>query len=605
MIKFTNDNIDNKDNSNNILYSNNYENLNLDTNELILILLENFNKKLMLIADWKFVFKKIREILMYSNTENLLNVFLLLDKITKNIHYTDFELKTYFNDILSNIILYISNPNTLFSKLSKRIINSLIKEEENIEYLIKYVLINGLESNNFTIKLNSIIVLKMIFESNNQFFLKKSNYTKKIIVSLVNHSKDSSDKICNMSIEILKYFISFLPNYNTIIKSLSPDIIKEIEVIKTKEKTNVNDKSNKIINYSINIIENKFENKLSEDFSNYLLLNNKKIKNDKYDISEYNINGFYFMVFPQTIIEGLNSDLPIETRLSNFNTFKNISILNINTRNDSFLKYVSTFFDYILYNFLEDKVNSIVFSSLIIINSIISLTPGINLLINMFNCISKLLNCLSSNKLIIRNETKEIFYKIMMVLPSSILLSYFINKLDNSNWILVTECLDIILYLYKNLASIYNDIDYSLNKFDITPFIRILELFVHPIPKVRVNAKKIIKYVGENVINKIRFLKTLELIVSESLFKEIEKLFLLNKNMSKETSNFVDYFKDNVKVASCKVINEVKEDLLYSSKKFRIINNFDIKDETIEDCINIDTDTNYNLCEDKKNNNLV
>ena len=605
MIKFTNDNIDNKDNSNNILYSNNYENLNLDTNELILILLENFNKKLMLIADWKFVFKKIREILMYSNTENLLNVFLLLDKITKNIHYTDFELKTYFNDILSNIILYISNPNTLFSKLSKRIINSLIKEEENIEYLIKYVLINGLESNNFTIKLNSIIVLKMIFESNNQFFLKKSNYTKKIIVSLVNHSKDSSDKICNMSIEILKYFISFLPNYNTIIKSLSPDIIKEIEVIKTKEKTNVNDKSNKIINYSINIIENKFENKLSEDFSNYLLLNNKKIKNDKYDISEYNINGFYFMVFPQTIIEGLNSDLPIETRLSNFNTFKNISILNINTRNDSFLKYVSTFFDYILYNFLEDKVNSIVFSSLIIINSIISLTPGINLLINMFNCISKLLNCLSSNKLIIRNETKEIFYKIMMVLPSSILLSYFINKLDNSNWILVTECLDIILYLYKNLASIYNDIDYSLNKFDITPFIRILELFVHPIPKVRVNAKKIIKYVGENVINKIRFLKTLELIVSESLFKEIEKLFLLNKNMSKETSNFVDYFKDNVKVASCKVINEVKEDLLYSSKKFRIINNFDIKDETIEDSINIDTDTNYNLCEDKKNNNLV
>lgn len=605
MIKFTNDNIDNKDNSNNILYSNNYENLNLDTNELILILLENFNKKLMLIADWKFVFKKIREILMYSNTENLLNVFLLLDKITKNIHYTDFELKTYFNDILSNIILYISNPNTLFSKLSKRIINSLIKEEENIEYLIKYVLINGLESNNFTIKLNSIIVLKMIFESNNQFFLKKSNYTKKIIVSLVNHSKDSSDKICNMSIEILKYFISFLPNYNTIIKSLSPDIIKEIEVIKTKEKTNVNDKSNNIINYSINIIENKFENKLSEDFSNYLLLNNKKIKNDKYDISEYNINGFYFMVFPQTIIEGLNSDLPIETRLSNFNTFKNISILNINTRNDSFLKYVSTFFDYILYNFLEDKVNSIVFSSLIIINSIISLTPGINLLINMFNCISKLLNCLSSNKLIIRNETKEIFYKIMMVLPSSILLSYFINKLDNSNWILVTECLDIILYLYKNLASIYNDIDYSLNKFDITPFIRILELFVHPIPKVRVNAKKIIKYVGENVINKIRFLKTLELIVSESLFKEIEKLFLLNKNMSKETSNFVDYFKDNVKVASCKVINEVKEDLLYSSKKFRIINNFDIKDETIEDCINIDTDTNYNLCEDKKNNNLV
>ena len=605
MIKFTNDNIDNKDNSNNILYSNNYENLNLDTNELILILLENFNKKLMLIADWKFVFKKIREILMYSNTENLLNVFLLLDKITKNIHYTDFELKTYFNDILSNIILYISNPNTLFSKLSKRIINSLIKEEENIEYLIKYVLINGLESNNFTIKLNSIIVLKMIFESNNQFFLKKSNYTKKIIVSLVNHSKDSSDKICNMSIEILKYFISFLPNYNTIIKSLSPDIIKEIEVIKTKEKTNVNDKSNNIINYSINIIENKFENKLSEDFSNYLLLNNKKIKNDKYDISEYNINGFYFMVFPQTIIEGLNSDLPIETRLSNFNTFKNISILNINTRNDSFLKYVSTFFDYILYNFLEDKVNSIVFSSLIIINSIISLTPGINLLINMFNCISKLLNCLSSNKLIIRNETKEIFYKIMMVLPSSILLSYFINKLDNSNWILVTECLDIILYLYKNLASIYNDIDYSLNEFDITPFIRILELFVHPIPKVRVNAKKIIKYVGENVINKIRFLKTLELIVSESLFKEIEKLFLLNKNMSKETSNFVDYFKDNVKVASCKVINEVKEDLLYSSKKFRIINNFDIKDETIEDSINIDTDTNYNLCEDKKNNNLV
>ena len=134
------------------------------------------------------------------------------------------------------------------------------------------------------------------------------------------------------------------------------------------------------------------------------------------------------------------------------------------------------------------------------------------------------------------------------------------NNLDNGNWFLVSEVLNMIHFMLSHLNEIFNDIDFSEKQFDVSSFIKILSLFRHPVPKVRITAKKIIKYVGENVIIQERFLDTLEQIISDELFSEVKKLFKF-KTLPKETSNYLDYNEDKMNVASSQMIQKLKEEI--------------------------------------------
>lgn len=525
--------------------------LTVNMNSYITSLLNNLTPRIISTTNWKEIFTYIKQTLSLSSTEALLNILILLDRLAEKIHISDFEIKSYYNNIFPELIMHVNSQNEHFKKLSRKVISRLIEQDENIEFLIRFLLVEGIESNDFNLKLNSITVMKMLFECNFSFFLNKPNYSRKIISSLIYHSHDKSDKISNLAISNLKDFISGLPNYNELSKHLSNDILSEIESLTEKEKISNQERMEEIINKTI---KKKYMNQVNEDYEIYKSSNNKN--NSVFD-KLLVLNGFYFGVFPQIIIEGVDTNLDTETRITNFEKLK--KIYNENKSNNEFLKYSSTFFDFIV-SFIQDSISVIAYNALVIIDDFISYTPGVNLIVNIFSYFGKIIKTLENNNVKIRNQSKDLLYKIMMIIPSSTVLSFLINNIDSDSWILISEVLNVVLYLFQNLKEIYNDIDFSLETFEISYFIKILSLFRHHIPKVRVTAKKIIKYVGEEVIDTDRFINTLGNIVSDALYDDIKKLFKL-KHLPKEVPNYVDHFGDQMNVASSYMINKLKEDI--------------------------------------------
>jgi hypothetical protein len=192
-------------------------------------------------------------------------------------------------------------------------------------------------------------------------------------------------------------------------------------------------------------------------------------------------NGFYFGIFPKTMIDELDTDLDIEIRMSAFGRFKKAFEENID--NQDFLKYISTFFTYVL-KFTRDKVSTIVLQSLQIINDLLTTIPGVSIITNIHSSIPILLDNLGDSNLQVREETKAIFLKIMMIIPTSQLLPYMIKELGNINWIEVYEIVNLLTYMFKEIKSIYNDIDFADFSFDDLIFVEIIKLMAHDTPKV-------------------------------------------------------------------------------------------------------------------------
>ena len=523
--------------------------IDIDMNKYVEELSNNLNSRIMTTTNWKEVFQYCKQTLQINKTEVILNIFILLERLANKIDFTDFEIKTYYNNILPEILLYINSQNTHFKNLSRKVLSNLIKQDENIEFVVRFLLLEGLESNDFILKFNSVLALKLLFEQNYNFFCNKVNYTRKIISSLIYHSHDKSDRLSCLAIENLKEFIAGLPNYSEIAKGLSYDLLLEIDELKYKEKLNNKEKIDEVIQAAE---KKKFTNQINEDFEIYKKQNQNTLHN-----SAMCINGFYFAVFPQIVVEGIDVNFSNEARIENFKKFK--AIYEENNKRQDFAKFISSFFDFTV-GFCEDKINLIAYSALIIIDSMISYIPGINLLVNMYSALPKIIRCLSHQQTMIRDQTKEIPKKVMMLLPTSSIFSFFVNNLDNGNWFLVSEVLNMIHFMLSHLNEIFNDIDFSEKQFDVSSFIKILSLFRHPVPKVRITAKKIIKYVGENVIIQERFLDTLEQIISDELFSEVKKLFKF-KTLPKETSNYLDYNEDKMNVASSQMIQKLKEEI--------------------------------------------
>lgn len=119
---------------------------------------------------------------------------------------------------------------------------------------------------------------------------------------------------------------------------------------------------------------------------------------------------------------------------------------------------------------------------------------------------------------------KELFDKLMMVIPTSKLIPHLLKFLAHPNWVVISDALDILLSLFKNLKSINNDIDFENNDYEINLILPILGLLRHGVPKVVSTTKKIILHLTDNIVKKSDFLKTLKLIISESLYEEIAVL---------------------------------------------------------------------------------
>jgi len=70
-----------------------------------------------------------------------------------------------------------------------------------------------------------------------------------------------------------------------------------------------------------------------------------------------------------------------------------------------------------------------------------------------------------------------------MILPTSNIIPYYLKFLTGDNWVLVSSILNELLYIFTNLNSIYNDLDFSQG-FEENLFLDIIKLFRHPVTKV-------------------------------------------------------------------------------------------------------------------------
>ncbi len=83
-------------------------------------------------------------------------------------------------------------------------------------------------------------------------------------------------------------------------------------------------------------------------------------------------------------------------------------------------------------------------------------------------------------------QAKEVFNKLMMVLPTSKLIPHLLKFLGHPNWVVISDVLDILYSIFDTLSSIHNDIDFDDDNYDINLFLPILSVLRHPVPKVRI-----------------------------------------------------------------------------------------------------------------------
>jgi hypothetical protein len=383
-----------------------------------------------------------------------------------------------------------------------------------------------------------IVLLNLITKEKKEFFTDKLNYTKKIIEVLVIHSKDNSEKVSSCAIEVSRIFLikslvnftASLTNYSEVTKSLRPEILTEIYNLTNKRKIEKSKEIQQILSHSI----------LNKNLENNLV-NESKIFSLKKSINYFDQNGFAFGIFPKNLIDQIDKEISIDLRTESLQKIK--SILEKNLDNQEFLKFSSTFYS-IITDLCEDSYSSVNLISLEILNKLLNSIPGVNIIANIHHSIPVLIKCLGNNSIQVRQSSKDALDKIMMVIPTSQLIPYLINSLSSPTWLLLVESLEILMKIFSNLNSIYNDIDFSSNEsYDVNVFLEIVKLFDHNIPKVAMTARKVIKFVGQNIFENENFLKTMEYYLSSDVYREVEMLFKKenlrlqsNKNKNKNDS---------------------------------------------------------------------
>jgi len=414
------------------------------------------------------------------------------------------------------------------------------------------------------------------------FFIEKLNYTKKLIEALVIHSKDNSEKISTLAIEVNNKFILIkilvdlinkIPNYVEISNRLNSGMLNEIFKISNKKKTDIKWEIKKIIKSDCNLLNkvNNFESNISK--SNEIYIDSK---------------GFAFGIFPSNLLNEVDLDVSIEIRIYSLNKIKNI--FEENVKNSEFLKFSSTFFNFIL-KLCNDELISISYIALNILNTMLSDITGLNITTSIHLSIPILIQSLGSNSIKVRENVKDIFDKIMMIIPTSQLIPYLVQSFKNENWILITESLNILYKIFSNLNSIYNDIDFIQGNYDVSIILEIIKLLNHSTPKVIQISRILIKLIGEKVLKNLEnFLKTIELYVDDKIYKILEEIFYGKKEIRCPSRFFGEVASDhllniNKKIQSNLIVNEEENQNFNIYKK---INNYEYCNNSNSDKIILD-----------------
>ena len=445
----------------------------------------------------------------------------------------------------------------------------LIHFNENLEYILKHSLHLSMDGSDLHEKYGGIITLKIICEHKKDFLIDKKQYCIKIIECLVHGNSSNSKLIQSESYSTLVNFLEKLTIFPEISKSLSPKILKQIHLIQKETHLILETQIDSLIKQSVKILSNplikadKVETDNRFDSVNISQHYENKMVNYNEDIS-----GNAFGIFPNKLIQDILNDnmfssqnevIDINTYQEKNTRFQNLyNIFNEKHKETQFIKNANTFFTF-LTSFINSNSSSIVYQSLMMINTIIKITPSNYLLTNFYTSIGQIINTFKYDKVYIRKTAFDIITKILMLIPTSQIIPYVITSLANyhDNWTMLCDCLNLMMYIFSNLTTIYNDIEWNGNEknYDVNLFLEIMKLFDHTTPKVVSDARKIIKYFAEVISeNKENFLKELSFYVNESLYKELYKLIIDNQ------IGFDRTHKPKVKydVAMQKVVNEVK-----------------------------------------------
>lgn len=427
----------------------------------------------------------------------------------------------------------------------------LIHFDENLEYIIKYALQVSIDGTDWHERYNGIITLKIICEHKREFLVDKKQYCRKIIECLVYSYKGNSQIIKSEVLLILTTFIAKLSNYAEILSALPQEVVDQIYKMQCDAGSVYESKIDKLIQQSLYSLSTPIVSSCSSANTKHtasakdISVASKQIEQNYFHVDS---SGFVFGVFPYELIKQLaNISSTLVITVNNTNTKLNEDVYE--ERNDIFKQLYDTFmskhteklfqqnanlfFKYIL-PYLNDKSTFIVHHTLKMLNTIIKETSGIYLLTNLNIAVGPIISTFKHQNVNIRKTAYSILTRLLMILPTSQMIPHIINSISNSHnsWTTLCECLKLMLHIFSNLSTIYNDIEWNgiYQNYDLNVFLEVLKLFDHPIAKVAADARKVVTYFADVVSgDKELFVKTLSYYVNNALYREMYELIVEGK----------------------------------------------------------------------------
>ena len=230
--------------------------------------------------------------------------------------------------------------------------------------------------------------------------------------------------------------------------------------------------------------------------------------------------GFVFGIFPLEMIESLSSHNTNESRTEAFAKFKLSFKENMNE--EKFMRFSGSFFSFVSV-YLKDRQNVVVFTCLEIISDMIRVIPGISLVTRINSILEDLMRVLASKTVELRNKAREILTNSLMVISTSNIIPVLLRALkSDDDWIILYETLEIFRYLFENIESIYNDIDFeNPEDFDVNIALEILHFFNHNSGRVRKSCRSAIKALSSKVFKYDQFIKLIQFYVSDEFLEDI------------------------------------------------------------------------------------
>ena len=422
----------------------------------------------------------------------------------------------------------------------------LIHFDENLECIIKHALQVSIDGADWHERYNGIITLKIICEHKREFLVDKKQYCRKILECLVYSYNGNSQIIKSEVLLILTTFIAKLSNYAEILSALPQEVVDQIYKMQCDSNSIYESKIDKLIQQSLHslstpIVTNNKRTTSAKEIS----ASSKAIEQNYFHVDS---SGFVFGVFPYELIKDLTNVsstlvITVNNSITKFNEdvyeerneiFKQLYDTFMAKHSERlFQQNANLFFKYIL-SYLNDKSTFIVHHTLKILNTIIKETSGIYLLTNLNIAVSPIISTFKHQNVNIRKTAYGILTRLLMILPTSQMIPHIVNSISNShnNWTTLCECLKLMLHIFSNLSTIYNDIEWNgtYQNYDLNVFLEVLKLFDHPIAKVAADARKVVTYFAEVVSgDKELFVKTLSYYVNNALYREMYELIVEGK----------------------------------------------------------------------------